>query len=561
MYFRNIASRFLVVALVLTISIGAGLTAALHAQVVGATLSGEVTDAGGAIVPGATVSIRNVATGSVRNVTTNDSGLYSAPNLLPGTYDVTVSQKGFAKAVQNGITLRVGAQSVLNIGLKVGQISQTVEVTDVVPIIQTGTSSIESTVDSTTIRELPLNGRDWTSLATLQPGVGKVNTQVTTAFSANKGNRGFGNQLTDSGHRPNENSYRVNGIIVNDYSNAAPGGATGLNLGVDAVQEFSVVTTGYTSEYGRTSGAIINAITKSGTNAFHGDGFFFDRDKIFDAKNFFNTGANPPFRRIQFGGSAGGALVKDKTFIFGAYEGVRQNQPASQLINVPTQEARSGHLCVASGVNPCASLATVAIDPRITPYLALWPCPAGCQSAVNSDVYTFGVALPSIANENYYTFRLDQKLGRDDTLAGSYFFDSGPQQQPDPLQNAIHQVFSRRQMVSLEETHTFGANWVNTARGGFSRVIGDINTPVSGESTATSSALAIAPGASAPPQIAITGFTTAIGLGGLNRFTHAWNSFQGTDDVFVTHGKHQFAFGGMFERMQYNILEQLSPNG
>lgn len=561
MYFRNIASRFLVVALVLTISIGAGLTAALHAQVVGATLSGEVTDAGGAIVPGATVSIRNVATGSVRNVTTNDSGLYSAPNLLPGKYDVTVSQKGFAKAVQNGITLTVGAQSVLNIGLKVGQISQTVEVTDVVPIIQTGTSSIESTVDSTTIRELPLNGRDWTSLATLQPGVGKVNTQVTTAFSANKGNRGFGNQLTDSGHRPNENSYRVNGIVVNDYSNAAPGGATGLNLGVDAVQEFSVVTTGYTSEYGRTSGAIINAITKSGTNAFHGDGFFFDRDKIFDAKNYFNTGANPPFRRIQFGGSAGGAIVKDKTFIFGAYEGVRQNQPASQLINVPTQEARNGQLCVAAGGNPCASLTTVAVDPRITPYLALWPCPAGCQSAVNSDVYTFGVALPSIANENYYTFRLDQKLGRDDTLAGSYFFDSGPQQQQDPLQNAIHQVFSRRQMVSIEETHTFGANWVNTARGGFSRVIGDINTPVSGDSTATSSALAIAPGASAPPQIAITGFTTAIGLGGLNRFTHAWNSFQGTDDVFVTHGKHQFAFGGMFERMQYNILEQLSPNG
>ena len=560
MYFRNIARRLLVIAVVVTVSV-CGAVPSLLAQNVGATLSGEVNDGAGAIVSGATVSIKNVATGNVRTVVTNSSGLYSAPNLLPGTYDVSVTDKGFATALQKDITLTVGAQQVLNVTMKVGEVSQSVEVTDVIPTIETGSSSIDSTVDATTIRELPLNGRDWTSLATLQPGVGKVNTQVTTAFSANKGNRGFGNQLTDSGHRPNENSYRVNGIIVNDYSNAAPGGATGLNLGVDAVQEFSVITTGYTSEYGRTSGAVINAITKSGANAFHGDGFFFDRDKIFDANNYFNTGANPPFRRIQFGASAGGAIVKDKTFVYGAYEGVRQNQPASQLINVPTQEARSGHLCVAAGGNPCASLQTIAVDPRIVPYLALWPCPAGCQSAVNADVFSFGVALPSIANENYFTGRLDQKIGHDDTLAGSYFFDSGPQQQPDPLQNAIHQVFSRRQMVSTEETHTFGSQWVNTARVGFNRVIGNINTPVSGDSTATSSALAIAPGASAPPQIAITGITTAIGLGGLNRFTHAWNSFQGTDDVFVTHGKHQFAFGGMFERMQYNILEQLSPNG
>jgi hypothetical protein len=559
--FQSNASGLFVVAIVAVMSFGACFSVQAHAQSVGATLSGEVTDAAGAEVPGANVSIKNEATGTVRDAQTNGAGLYSVPNLLPGNYDIAVTEKGFAKAVRKGIVLTVGKESVLNVALKVGEATETVEVNDVAPTIETGTSSIDSTVDSTTIRELPLNGRDWTSLATLQPGVGKVNTQVTTAFSANKGNRGFGNQLTDSGHRPNENSYRVNGIIVNDYSNAAPGGATGLNLGVDAVQEFSVVTTGYTSEYGKTSGAIINAITKSGTNQFHGDGFFFDRDKVFDAKNFFDPPGNiPPFRRIQFGGSAGGPIVKDKTFIFGAYEGVRQNQPASQVVHVPTGEARNGQICVASGSNSCASLQTIAVDPRITPYLALWPCPAGCQSAVNSDVYSYDVALPSIARENYYTWRFDQKFGNKDTLASSYFFDSGPQQQPDPLQNATHQVFSRRQMVSLEETHTF-AKWVNTARFGFSRVIGNINDPVSGSSAATSSALAIAPGAKAPPQIAISGYTTAIGLGGLNRFTHEWNSFQGTDDIYATVGKHQLGFGGMFERMQYNILEQLSPNG
>lgn len=296
------------------------------AQVAGATLSGLITDPSGAAIANASVSTRNIATGELREVTTNSEGFYSVPNLLPGSYEITVAAPQFQKMVQRGITLTVGAQQALNLSLKPGQVSQVVEVVSTPPDVQTTTSSISSTVDSRTVRELPLNGRDWTSLATLEPGVAKIPNQVTTAFSANKGNRGFGNQLTDSGHRPNENVYRVNGVAVNDYSNAAPGGATGLNLGVDGVQEFSVVTTGYTAEYGRTSGAIVNAITKSGTNQFHGDAYIFDRDKIFDAKNYFDpVGSIPPFRRVQFGGSAGGAIIKDRTFLFGDYEGVRQN--------------------------------------------------------------------------------------------------------------------------------------------------------------------------------------------------------------------------------------------
>ena len=550
-----------VTAILIALIAGVALVPSARGQAVGATLSGVVTDSSGAQVPNATVSIRNVATGDVRTVSSNDSGLYSAPNLLPGSYEVAVEAKGFGTVTQKGLILTVGAQQVMNVTMKIGQVAQTVEVSAVAPTIETNSSSVSSTVDSETIRELPLNGRDWTSLAVLDPGVAKVNTQVTTAFSANKGNRGFGNQLTDSGHRPNENSYRVNGVIVNDYSNSAPGGATGLNLGVDGVQEFSVITTGYTAEYGRTSGAIINAITKSGTNQFHGDGYFFDRDKIFDARNYFDPPQIPPFRRIQFGGSAGGAIVKDKTFVFADYEGVRQNQPASQVIHVPSQEARNGMLCVASGADPCASLSAVGVDPRIVPYLSLWPCPASCQSATNTDIVNLNVALPTIANENYFIGRVDQKFSVSDSVNASYSFDSGPQTQPDPLQNAIHEVFSRRQMFSLEETHTAGAAFVNTMRLGFSRVIGDINTPVSGDSAATSSGLAIAPGAAGPPQIAISGLTTAIGLGGLNRFTHAYNSYQFSDDAFWTHGKHQVKFGGTFERMQYNILEQLSPNG
>jgi hypothetical protein len=209
---------------------------------------------------------------------------------------------------------------------------------------------------------------------------------------------------------------------------------------VDGIHEFSVLTSNYTAEYGRTSGAVINAITKSGTNDFHGTAFFFDRDKIFDAKNFFDvpTKPIPPFRRIQFGASGGRALVKDKTFVYGTYEGVRQNRPGSQTIHVPTDAQRA-----------------LAV-PAVAPYLKLWPeAPAGTPVDSNGITQTFNVALPSISNENYFTARVDQKFSDKDNLATSYFWDSGPQSQPDPLLNATHQVFSRRQMASAEETHIF----------------------------------------------------------------------------------------------------------
>jgi hypothetical protein len=533
-----------------------------EAQVSGATLSGIVADTSGGAVANATVSIKNIATGVVREVPTNSDGFYSGPNLLPGNYEVTVTASGFSTAVQKGIILSVGAQQNLNFSLKIGQVNTTVEVKAAPPDIQTTSSTIGATVDSTTVRELPLNGRDWTSLATLEPGVTSIPNQVGTAFNANKGNRGFGNQLTDAGHRANENSYRVNGISINDYSNGSPGGATGLNLGVDGIQEFSVLTTNYTAEYGHTSGAVVNAITKSGENQFHGTGFVFDRDKIFDAKNFFDpAGPIPSFRRVQFGGSGGTAIVKDKTFVYGSYEGVRQNQPLSRTIHVPSQEARNGMLCVPSGTNPCASLTTVTVDSKVAQYLPLWPCPASCQSATNTDITTISVAVPGIAKENYFTGRVDQKISERDNLAGSYFWDSGPQSQPDPLKNAIHQVFSRRQMASAEETHIFNPRLVNTFHAGISRVRGDINDPVSGDSLATSSALAVAPGAVATPQIAVSGLTNAIGLGGLNRFLHRWNSLQIYDDAFVTRGTHSIKLGFAFERMQYNITEKLSPNG
>jgi hypothetical protein len=261
-----------VIACVLLVGVVLGLTGLVsgpvYAQVAGATLNGTVADASGAAVPNAHVSIKNTATGVVRDVVTDASGFYSAPNLLPGTYDITVSAQGFSTSVQKGLTLTVGATQALNIALKIGRANERVEVMAMTPDVQLVSSTLGAEVNATTIRELPLNGRDWTQLATLQPGVISVRVE---AGPSNRGNSGYGTLLTISGHQPFENNYRVDGLSINDYSNGSPGSTLGVNLGVDAIQEFSVLTSNYSAEYGRASGGVINAITKSGTNQFHGD--------------------------------------------------------------------------------------------------------------------------------------------------------------------------------------------------------------------------------------------------------------------------------------------------
>ncbi len=280
------------------------LPATAHAQVVGATLSGTVTDQSGGVLPQAAVSIKNIATGITRASTTSTAGFYSVPNLLPGTYEIRASAQGFSSELQTGITLTVGEQQVLNFSLQVGQMTQTVVVSTEAPNVELASSSISATVNSTTVRELPLNGRSWTDLAALQPGVSAITTQPDFAVGGDRGNRGFGNEISVAGDRPEQNNYRLDGVSINDFNNAAPGSVLGGDLGVDAVQEFSVITSNVSAEYGRTSGGVINAITKSGTNAFHGSAYEFLRNDALDAANFFeNAGGikKASFRQNQFG--------------------------------------------------------------------------------------------------------------------------------------------------------------------------------------------------------------------------------------------------------------------
>ena len=316
----------------------------LHAQVAGGTFTGRVTDASEAVLANAQVAAKNTATSVITTTTTNTAGIYNLNNLLPGVYDVTISATGFSTLVQSGVKLNVGAEMELNFSLRVGEMSQRVEVTTEVPSVQLTSSELSGTVEQAAIVELPLNGRDWASLATLQPGVNSVRSQAVVTQPGGHA-RGLGMQMTINGNRPTQNVYRLNGIIVNDYSNAGPGNVLGANLGVDAIQEFSVLTNNYSAQYGFTSGGVINAINRSGTNSFHGSAYEFLRNSALDANDFFaglNNLAKPEFKRNQFGASAGGPILKDKIWIFGDYEGLRQTKGIPTTADTPTQPRDMG---------------------------------------------------------------------------------------------------------------------------------------------------------------------------------------------------------------------------
>ncbi len=562
---RN-SGRFGACILAVVALVGILLSHPAHAQLAGATLTGVITDKSGAVVGNAKIEIKNTDNGQVREVTTNDAGLYVAPNLLPGSYEVKVTAAGFTGAEQKGIVLNVGMEQALNITLQVGQVTQVVEVSDLVPTVETTSSTVGATVEQKTVVELPLNGRDWTQLATRQPGIVSVRAQASTGATANRGNRGFGDQLADSGHRPNENTYRVDGININDYSNGAPGSVLGASLGVDAIQEFSVVTTNYTAEYGRTSGAVINAITKSGTNQVHGSGYFFDRDKVFDARNYFDPPTIPPFRRTQFGGSIGAPIRKDRTFIFGDYEGVRQGQSLSFQDNVLSAAALAGNLC--SVPNGTCTSHSVTVDPKVSPFLPLWKPLHGVNLGIvpggNGDIDLFLTSGIKVLNENYFTVRADHKISEKDSLNGTFFYDKAPQTNPDALDNTIHQVYTQRHTLALTETHIFNSGLGNTFRFGYTHVTGLVNSPVSAVNPVagdTTLCTVCTPTPLPAALIQVDGLTAAGGLGNLSFFGHHYNSFQANDDLFLTKGKHVLKFGAAFERLQYNVLSKVRGNG
>jgi outer membrane receptor protein involved in Fe transport len=520
----------------------------LRAQVAGATLSGEVTDTSGTTIPHAQISVKNLSTGIAVDVSANTDGLYSVPNLLPGDYQVSASGPGFATLVRTGITLTVGAQQVLNFTLRVGQVNEKIEVTGEAPSVELASSTISENVNETTMRELPLNGRDWTQLATLEPGIESVRTPVSLLNNGTA--RGLGTTLTISGNRPNQNNYRLDGISVNDYSNSSPGSVLGQNLGVDAIQEFSVLTSNYSAEYGKTSGGVINAITKSGTNDFHGTAYEFLRNSALDARNFFDVGSSPPpFKRNQFGVSAGGPIRRDRTFIFGDYEGLRQSLTNTIVTTVPSVSARSGNL----------STGTVVVDPNVQRFItAFYPLPNGA-SLGDTGIFTF--ARKQVVPQNYETIRVDHKLTDKDTLYGTYLHDQSTLTQPDEFNNKMTAYQSGRQSAVIEETHVFNPQLADTIRVGFSRSTawGGLTEP-GANPAATDPSYGTVPGHPAGQVFVpgLTQFTGGVGAPSNQKFD--LNSYQLYDDAFLTKGTHALKFGFAFERDQNNMLTHLFPN-
>jgi Carboxypeptidase regulatory-like domain/TonB-dependent Receptor Plug Domain/TonB dependent receptor len=549
-------SSWLKALVVLTMGIFLALPS--YAQVAGATLTGTVNDPSGAAVPNAQVAIKNVSTGVVRTVTTDSQGFYTAPNLLPGSYEVTTSAPGFSTEVRSGITLTVGAQQLLNIPMQVGQVAQQVKVTGEAPSVELTTSSIGGEVNQTTLRELPLNGRDWTQLASLQPGVNAVATQDPIGTNATRGTRGFGNQMTISGTRPQMNNYRLDGVSIVDYAGGAPGSVLGLSLGVDAIGEFSVLTSNYSAEYGRTSGGVINAITRSGSNEFHGSAYEFLRNSALDARNYFDGATIPPFKRNQFGGTIGGPIVKDKVFFFFDYEGLRENLGVTNVDLAPSANARMGILNNSGGAPPTI----ITVSPLVQPYLAFWPVPTSSQLIGLGNTGKVPITTQNPSSENFYTGRIDGKISATDSIFGTFLHDSGINDAPDSLNNWLIGNTGDRDVLVLEETHLFSSTLVNSLRGGYNRVVADSNQGLQTiNSLANDPSLGTFAGRPAP-GITVPGLTKFIG--GLNSLPapfHTWNSFQAYDDAFLTKGVHSLKFGAAVEYMQDNQSVTSNING
>jgi hypothetical protein len=516
------------------------------AQVSG-TISGRVEDATGAGVGDATVTVKSLETGATRVVKTSAEGYFRVPAQALGPQEIRVEKDSFKPTIRSGINLAVGQNVVVDVQLELGPVSQEVTVSAAAPLVNTTTAAVSGLVGEREVKDLPLNGRSFDDLITLNPSAINYGLKSPQTSTSN------GNTFSVDGRRPLENLVLLNGIEYTGSSQLAntPGGVSGELLGVDAVREFNVLTDTYGVAYGKRAGAQVSVVTQSGTNAVHGTLFEFLRNSKLDARNFFDQAAVPPFRRNQFGGALGGPVKKNKLFVFGNYEGFRQALAISSVSVVPDALARQGLLS--------SGLAVAKLDRAILPYMAFWPLPNGPE-------------LPSIAGqpgaalsynnprqhirEDFGTVRSDYVKSDRDTVSTAYTIDDGDDLLPlaDPLFGS--NVTLRSQVASLEETHVFSPHLLNTFTAGYSRAAFNYDSfPL----TSFPTDLSFVTGAD-PGGIVIGGGVTTTGGGtitaaGTNNAANVWNRrnlFTYTDSVQGTSGIHQWSAGVWLQRLQDN---------
>ena len=524
------------------------------AQTVSGTILGIVQDQQGAVIANAEVSAKNLETGALRKAVSDANGTYRIASIPAGSYEVSAAIAGFKTDVRNGIVVTVGGDVAVNFSMTVGAITEQVQVSEVASQVDTSSSAMGGFVNSATIRELPLNGRDWLQLALLQPGA--LSNAGTQQADGSRAQRGNGLQLSISGGRMTENVFRIDGLVVNDYANSGPGSSLRVNMGVDAIREFSVLTNNYSAEYGRGSSGVVNAITKSGTNVIHGSAYYFHRNSALDARNFFDGKNIAPFRRHQYGGSLGGAIIKDKTFFFTNYEALTELKALSSLVDTLSLNARNGILCANSA---CSSTTQVTIDPRIRPYLNFYPLPNG---AINGDTGKFAFPATRLGNEKYVIGKIDHYFSSNTTLNGSYSYDDTTVSSPDPFGQKLTSAPSRRQNVVLTLQHLFSPTLVNNTRVGISRTLAGNNIDCCATVPGlTDPTLSFVPGqpVGAFNVGGLAGQFGGPGTGGLNLF--AYTAPQAYDDLSWTKGSHTIRTGFAFERVLDNLDERNRING
>lgn len=516
---------------------------------VSASLSGTVTDPSGATIPAATLTLRSLDTGVVRTASCDPAGRYQFFALPVGRYEVRAKKDGFAEALRTGIRLVVAQDATVDLALQLGAVSQEVKVTGDAALVSVTTRDISGLVGERQVKDLPLNGRSYDLLLTLNPGIVNFTTEKTGGIGVS--NSTSGNNFAVSGNRPQQNLFLLNGV---EYTGAAennmqPGGASQQLLGVDAVREFNVLRDSYSAEYGKRPGAQVIIATQSGTNQLHGSLYEFLRNNALDAPNFFDQGSAPPFQRNQFGAALGGPIRTDKTFLFGNYEGLRQHLHQTSAAFVPDATSRA------------------SADPSVQPLLNLWPiAPAGAPD-FNGIAQVFDSPLQTI-REDFGTVRLDHVFSSRDSLASVYTIDDGDDFTPTTLNPYSADVLSlREQVFSMEETHSFSSATINVARLGFSRA-GYFFTgePTPGTPAAgvhgfllghPVGAVVVGGSAASNPQ-------AQIGLAGSNNgsnLTIARNLFTFENRLMLTCGRHQFSVGAWFQPFQSNETIALSQYG
>ena len=514
-----------------------------------ASLWGTVTDSSGASVAGASITVRNLETGEVRDTQTDANGQYRVIALPIGEYEVRVKKSGFTEQVRTGIHLVVGQVASANLELRVGEVTQQIKVESDAPMAAVTTSDISGLVGERQVKDLPLNGRSYDLLLPLNPGIVNFTSQKTGGTGIS--NSTTANNFAVSGNRPQQNLFLLNGVEFTGAAenNMQPGGPSGLLLGVESVREFNVLRDSYGAEFGKRPGGQVVIATQSGTNQWHGSVYEFVRNSALDAPNFFDTGSAPRFERNQFGVAMGAPLQKDKTFIFGNYEGFRQDLNQTSVAVVPSLTSRANAV------------------PAVQPLLNLWPTPSAGAQDFNGISEVDGSA-PQTIREDFGTLRFDHIFSPHDTASAIYTIDDGADVTATPGNPFSSDILSlREQVFSIEETHIFSPTLLNTARFGFSRAgyffTGE-PTPGTPAADVPGFLLGHQVGAVVVGGSAASNPQASIGLAGSNNGSNLHihrNLYTYEDRATWTHGRHQFSFGAWFQQFQSNEVIALSQFG